>query len=53
MKMKPCRVKDLFNIEYGNSLELIYLEKQENGINFVSRTSKQNGVSAKVKKFLP
>ena len=50
--MKMCKVTDLFTIEYGNCLELVYLEKQKNGINFISRTSKQNGVSAKVKRVL-
>ena len=50
MKMKTCKVNDLFYIEYGNSLELIYLEKELDGINFVSRTAKNNGVSDKVKK---
>lgn len=50
-----CSVSDLFHIQYGNSLELIYLNKKEDGINFVSRTSKRNGVSAKVEQiaYLP
>lgn len=47
--MKTCKVSDLFDIQYGNSLELIYLDKDSNGVNFVSRTSKRNGVSDKVK----
>lgn len=47
--MKTCKVSDLFDIQYGNSLELIYLEKDINGINFISRTAKRNGVSDKVK----
>lgn len=47
--MKTCKVSKLFDIQYGNSFELIYLEKDSNGVNFVSRTSKSNGVSAKVK----
>lgn len=46
--MKTCKVSDLFSVEYGNSLELVYLEKKEDGINFISRTAKRNGVSAKV-----
>lgn len=49
MKMKTCKIGDLFDVEYGNSLELIYLEKDEHGVNFVSRTAKRNGVSGKVK----
>lgn len=47
--MKTCKVIDLFEVKYGNSLELVYLEKDINGINFVSRTAKRNGVSGKVK----
>ncbi|MBO5220768.1 MAG: restriction endonuclease subunit S [Clostridia bacterium] len=47
--MKTCKVSDLFDIQYGNSLELIYLEKDPHGVNFVSRTAKRNGVSGKVK----
>ena len=43
------KVEDLFYVSYGNSLELNNLEKSKNGINFVSRTSKNNGVSAVVK----
>ncbi len=47
--MTTCKVSDLFDIQYGNSLEFIYLEKDSNGVNFVSRTAKRNGVSGKVK----
>ena len=47
--MTTCKVSDLFDIQYGNSLELIYLEKDLNGVNFISRTAKRNGVSGKVK----
>lgn len=47
--MKTCKVSDLFDIQYGNSLELIHLENDSNGVNYVSRTSKRNGVSGKVK----
>ncbi len=47
--MKTCKVSDLFNVQYGNSLELVYLEKDLNGVNFISRTAKRNGVSDKVK----
>ena len=50
--MKTCKVSDLFDVQYGNSFELIYLEKDINGINFVSRTAKSNGVSGKVKELL-
>lgn len=43
------KIGDLFNVCYGVNLELNALERDENGINFVSRTAKNNGVSAKVK----
>ncbi len=49
MKMKNCSVSDLFFVRYGVNLELNSLVQDSNGINFVSRTSKNNGVSAKVK----
>lgn len=42
-------LRELFNIEYGNSLDLNKLSQKADGINFVSRTAKNNGVSAKVK----
>ncbi|WP_264447457.1 restriction endonuclease subunit S [Novosphingobium sp. JCM 18896] len=42
-------VSDLFDVIYGSNLELNKLQQDPNGINFVSRTSKNNGVSAKVK----
>lgn len=42
------KLSDIFYIESGNDLELCYLDENENGINFVSRTSKNNGVSSKV-----
>jgi len=44
------KISDLFNLKYGNSLELINLEKcnstDYNSIPFVSRTEKNNGISA-------
>jgi hypothetical protein len=44
------KVSDLFDISYGNSLELIHLEPCKSidfdAIPFVSRTDKNNGVSA-------
>ena len=48
--MKTCKVSELFWVNYGVNLELNALERDINGINFVSRTSKNNGVSAKVKR---
>ena len=49
LKMKTCSVSELFYVKYGVNLELNALTQDKNGINFVSRTSKNNGVSAKVK----
>ena len=45
--MKP--INEIFEIKYGNSLELINCDEDENGIPFISRTSNNNGVVAKVK----
>ena len=42
-------LEDVFTIEYGQSLELNRLTTADNGVNFVSRTAKNNGVSAKVR----
>lgn len=47
--MKTCAVKELFDVRYGVDLELNALNQVPNGINFVARTSKNNGVSAIVK----
>lgn len=48
------KVNDLFEVKYGNSLELVNLaicEKvDKDSISFVSRTEKNNGVSAIVKR---
>ncbi len=47
------KISELFNIQYGNSLELINLEQtscnDETAIPYVSRTANNNGVSAFVK----
>src|SRR6266851_6728763 len=45
------KVGDLFTLQYGHSLELNGLEKSDasDAINFVSRSTKNNGVSAKVR----
>lgn len=54
--IKLVPIKDLFTIKYGNSLELVRLDKckktDPNAINFVSRTEKNNGVSAIVEKII-
>lgn len=45
-----CTVGDLFSVQYGQSLELNRLSRVEApaGVNFVSRTTKGNGISARV-----
>ena len=45
------KVKDLFDVKYGINLELNSCEitAEKDGINFVSRTSENNGVVARVK----
>jgi hypothetical protein len=48
--MQP--VSELFEVVYGVNLELNKLELDPNGVNFVSRTAKNNGVSAKVKRLV-
>ncbi len=46
--MKLSKLSDIFNVEYGNSFELNRLKQTEKGVNFVSRTAKNNGISAVV-----
>lgn len=41
-------LRDIFDIKYGVNLELNKLNQVSEGLNFVSRTSKNNGVSARV-----
>lgn len=52
--MKLVKIIELFEVNYGVNLELVNLEectKQDNNsINFISRTDKNNGVSAYVQK---
>ena len=48
--MRTVKLSELFDIKYGTNLELNACEQDENGINFVSRTAKNNGVSAKIKR---
>lgn len=45
-----ARVRDLFDVSYGHSLELNRLTRSSDAeaINFVSRTAKNNGVSARI-----
>lgn len=44
------RLEDLFDVQYGTNLELNKLSINHNGVNFVARTSQNNGVSAKVQR---
>lgn len=47
--MRTVPLNKIFEIKYGNSLSLSDLDKDINGIPFISRTEKNNGQSAKVK----
>ncbi|MHA6530143.1 restriction endonuclease subunit S [Paenibacillus sp. BAC0078] len=47
--MRTVRIEDIFEVRYGVNLELNRLEIVKDGIPFVSRTAKNNGVSARVK----
>jgi hypothetical protein len=42
------KLSDLFDVRYGVNLELNALKRVADGVNFVSRTAKNNGVSARV-----
>lgn len=44
------RICDIFDVVYGTNLELVRMTKCRDGINFVSRTSKNNGVVARVER---
>jgi hypothetical protein len=44
--MKLVKVSEIFDVKYGVNLELNKLTQTPVGINFVSRTAKNNGVSA-------
>lgn len=44
-----CAVSDIFDVHYGVNLALNAMTIEANGINFVSRTSVNNGVSTKVR----
>jgi len=47
--MKLVKVSEIFDVKYGVNLELNKLTQDTKGVNFVSRTAKNNGVSAKVR----
>lgn len=42
-------LSSIFSVHYGVNLELNALQQDPNGINFVSRSARNNGVSAKVR----
>ena len=48
--MQLVPVSELFRVQYGVNLELNRLALDPSGINFVSRTARNNGVSAKVRR---
>ena len=54
--MRIVKISDVFEIKYGNSFELVNLieckKTDSNCVNFISRTEKNNGVSAYVEKIL-
>jgi len=54
MMSKYVKISDIFNVKYGVNLELVHLQEcnttKHNAIPFVSRTEKNNGVSAFVEK---
>ena len=45
------RLSELFTIFYGNGFELNRLTLDNTGINFISRTGKNNGIAARVQRF--
>ncbi|MBE8221438.1 MAG: hypothetical protein HAW60_01780, partial [Bdellovibrionales bacterium] len=47
--MKTVPLNEIFQVKYGVNLELSNIDKHKNGIPFISRTEKNNGLSAKVK----
>mgnify|MGYP001189478292 FL=1 len=46
--LKLVKLKDLFDISYGNSLDEYKCTRIEGGISFVSRSSKNNGIVSQV-----
>jgi type I restriction-modification system DNA methylase subunit len=47
-KLEFVKISDIFKIKNSQSLELLNCEQTENGVYFVSRTSKNNGIAAKI-----
>ena len=48
--MAVCELSKIFNVSYGTKLDMNKMTLSEDGVAFVSRTSKNNGVVACVKK---
>lgn len=48
--MNLIPISDLFDVVYGVNLELNKLSRDPEGINFVGRSAKNNGVTGKVRK---
>jgi hypothetical protein len=48
--MRLASVSEIFFVKYGSNMELNRLTKDVNGINFVSRSARNNGVTGKVKR---
>ena len=46
--IKLVKLKDLFDISYGNGLDEYKCNRKEGGISFVSRSSKNNGIVSEV-----
>jgi type I restriction-modification system DNA methylase subunit len=47
-ELEMVKISDIFEIKNSQSLELLNCEQTEDGIYFVSRTSKNNGIAAKI-----
>ncbi|MUV26372.1 restriction endonuclease subunit S [Burkholderia thailandensis] len=47
--MKLVPISSIFDVRYGVNLELNRLQRDPNGVNFVSRSAKNNGVTGKVR----
>lgn len=43
-----ARIDDIFDVKLGTNLELLRLTQQSDGVNFVSRSARNNGVTARV-----
>lgn len=48
MGTKRVCVSDVFDVQMGTNMELVRMVRQDDGINFVSRTARNNGVASRV-----